>query len=91
MFQAAAASKLAWLSCVCQPSTTLRGVDVFYVGTTSFIVMCLKELVCLLAPTTAPSQHVSPCLPDLFVLCMFQAAASSIKACGCLVFASLFY
>jgi glucose uptake protein GlcU len=41
--------------------------------------MCLKKLVCLLvAPMATPSPLVSPCLPGLFVFCMFRRQCSQI-------------
>jgi hypothetical protein len=44
----------------------LRGVDAFHV-VTSFLILCWRELACLLAPAATSSTLTSLCLVDLVV------------------------
>ena len=61
-----------------------KGVDLFHVMT-SCLVMCLRELVSLLAPAATPSILTSLCLLEFVVHCVSAATPSNLVFVLCLV------
>jgi hypothetical protein len=60
----------------------LRGVDAFHV-VTSFLVMCLKELVWLLATVATPSILTSLCWLDFVVHCVPAVQHNEVEWLSC--------